>query len=644
VLNVPWLAGLPSSLPFLVLIVVLLVTPKRKLMRASKTAPRPQVRYHAPGRVRLVTGAGVLAALLVLPQIVGAARLDFYTVGLSQVIMILSLGLLVRTSGQVSICHSVFAAIGAVAFSQFAVGLGLPWLVALVLGGLVVVPVGALVALPAIRLSGIYLALATFGFGILVERLLYAREWFFTSFDSGRRMPRPSFAATDHSYYYVVLAIAVLTAVSIVVIHQTRLGRSLQGLADAPVAVTALGLSSSVTRVVVFAISAFMAGEAGVLYGCTVHFAIGTDSHYTSFYSLVLLATLAIAPFGEPWYGVMGGIAAVVPAYVTGINTQDWLNVVFGLLAVDVSVRGYQQMPVWMRRVIDRLGRRRIGPEPRASISGAPARSVVTRGEQDDGGLTVSDLSVRFGGVAAVDSVSFHAPFAQITGLIGPNGAGKTTTFDACSGLNRPREGTITLGGKDITRLGPAARARLGLGRTFQQIQLGESMTVFENVVLGREASFAGSGVRSQLLATRAERRTTQDATLAALELCGIGNLATSRTGALSTGQRRLVELARCLAGPFDMLLLDEPSSGLDRHETAEMERVLQMVVHERRCGILLVEHDMSLVLNICERVHVMDSGRLIFSGTKEEVSASPVVRAAYLGDQSSVLTRSMTT
>ena len=212
----------------------------------------------------------------------------------------------------------------------------------------------------------------------------------------------------------------------------------------------------------------------------------------------------------------------------------------------------------------------------------------------------------------------------RITGLIGPNGAGKTTTFNACSGLNRPSSGRILLHGQDVSGLSPAARARLGLGRSFQVMQLCESLTVFDNVALGRESSQAGARPISQLVASRDDQRVRTAAAAEALELCGITDLADRQAGELSTGQRRLVELARCLAGPFDLLLLDEPSSGLDRDETAQFGDVLQRVVDERGCGILLVEHDMSLVMRVCSYMYVLDFGVLIFDGDATAVARQP--------------------
>jgi ABC-type branched-subunit amino acid transport system ATPase component len=226
------------------------------------------------------------------------------------------------------------------------------------------------------------------------------------------------------------------------------------------------------------------------------------------------------------------------------------------------------------------------------------------------------------------------APVGRITGLIGPNGAGKTTLFNVASGLVRPGAGTLRLHGADMSGLDPAARARRGLGRTFQKMELFDSLTARENVSLGWEAARAGRRPWRHLMETSADRRGRSAAADQALALAGIAGLAARPVAALSTGQRRLVELARCLAGRFSVLLLDEPSSGLDAAETERFGEILTRVVAERGVGILLVEHDMALVMNICDYVHVLDFGTKIFEGGTADVASSETVRAAYLGTE----------
>jgi ABC-type branched-subunit amino acid transport system ATPase component len=286
--------------------------------------------------------------------------------------------------------------------------------------------------------------------------------------------------------------------------------------------------------------------------------------------------------------------------------------------------------PPAIRRFFDRMA-----PKPRdrpatvatdIDFTVAPLRAV------GGPGLQIERLGVRFGGVVAVDDVSIGAPIGTITGLIGPNGAGKTTLFNASSGLVRPTAGRVSFQGRDITRWSPARRARLGLGRTFQRVQLFESLDARTNIHLARECTIAGARPFRHVFARRRDSSTIAHAAAEAIRLTGIADLVDLPVKDLSTGQRRLVELARALAGPFDVLLLDEPSSGLDQNETRRFGDILTRVVAERGIGILLVEHDMSLVRQICERVYVLDFGRVLFEGTAEEMVESEIVREAYLG------------
>jgi len=630
----PLLSGFPASLPFIVLFVVLLVTPKRRLAPASTLVVPPHLQYRAPTSIRLATGVVVFAALAFVPLMVGT-KLTYWTDGMAYSIVLLSLGLLVRTAGLVSLSTTAFAGIAAVSFSQFVVDLSMPWLLAVLLGALVTVPVGAALAIPAIRLRGVFLALATFGAGLMIERLLYPQSFMFTQESVGKVTPRPSFAENDRAYFYVVLAFLLAVAVLIVAIHAGRLGRVLRGLGELPTTVTTLGLSANMTRLIVFCLAAFLAGIGGILHGSLVQYAVSTDPMYTAFSSLVLLALLAISPFREPWFAIFAGVTFVIPGYLSAPSTPYWLNVIFGLASIGIAMQGG---PIGMpqkwadaisRLVPGRAAKRTVSIDSDERDMLVASRSAPTGVAQ---GLEVRDLTVRFGGVTAVKGASFTAPTGRITGLIGPNGAGKTTTFNSCSGLNRPSSGRVSMHGRDITGAPPAARARAGLGRTFQTMELAESLTVFDNVALGREASQAGVNPLTQIFSSPSDRKLRRAAAAEAVELCGIAHLAGVQASNLSTGERRLVELARCLAGPFDVLLLDEPSSGLDRRETEEFAERLRRVVAERGCGILLVEHDMSLVMSVCDYIYVLDFGDLIFEGTPEETSRSAAVQSAYLG------------
>jgi ABC-type branched-subunit amino acid transport system ATPase component/branched-subunit amino acid ABC-type transport system permease component len=636
--TISWMGGLPPSLPFLVLFVVLIVMPRRRLVQRRVTGGRPARRsYQAPVRVRFSAGAVAIGLLAIVP-IVQTTHLSVWSAALIDIILFQSLGLLVRRSGQISLCHLAFAAVGAASFGHFT-GDGLPWLVALVLATLVAVPVGAVVAIPAVRVSGVFLALATLGFGILMEQVFYTRSFMFGVSAIGITDPRPNVSigawhlSSDSGFYYVLLIVTVLVVVVVTAISNGRLGRLLEALADSPLALETHGATSSVLKVIVFCITAALASLAGALTGMLYQYGIGTD--FASFNSLTLVALVVIITIGDPWFAVLGAIGyTVIPGYVTGATTTTILQLLFGVAAATAAygTRG-GTTPQVLRALLDRLGGRRDGavagtqpPAPAVEQSRAGAPPLRE-------GLVVRDLAVQFGGVRAVDDVTLSAPAGVITGLIGPNGAGKTTTFNACSGLTRPTAGQILLHGADVSHKSAAHRARMGLGRTFQRTELFNSLTVRQNVAMGREAALAGRNPLAQIFGSRRAGRLVAAVTDDALALTGTTGLAELQVGLLPIGQRRLVELARVLAGPFDLLLLDEPSSGLDARETEAFGRVLQTVVRERGCGVLLVEHDMTLVRDICDDIYVLDFGSLIFEGTPVEMHESDVVRSAYLGN-----------
>jgi ABC-type branched-subunit amino acid transport system ATPase component/branched-subunit amino acid ABC-type transport system permease component len=624
------LAGIPPSLPFIVLFVALLVFPKRYLVGGAFTPPRPRPTWLAPVRFRWTTAAVLLVALAVVPTFAGV-HITAWTSALGTAIVFLSLGLLVRSSGQVSLCHISFAAIGAVAFSHLAGDQGVPWLPALLLAGLIAVPIGAVLAIPAIRLSGLYLALATFGFGVLLQYMFYGQSYMFGDSGIGLNAPRPGFAQGDTGFYYVALGVAAVLGLAVVLLNRGRLGRLMRGMADAPTVLTTSGATVNTTRVMVFCLSAFIAAIGGAV-AASGQGTISAES-YAPLTSLEYFVLVMIVAGGELWAAALAAVALiVVPAYITGSTVGTVLQLIFGVSAIVVGLlpASAQEMPAPLRAVIDRVfGGRRRGAEPAAAPG--PAGSVHDR--VDSGALALRAVEVRFGGLVAVDGVSLDAPTGRITGLIGPNGAGKSTIFNATSGLLRPRAGDVLLDGRAIGRLSTAERSRQGIGRTFQKMALFESLPVWDNVAIGAEAALAGKNPVRHVAGSPHATRHVAAATAEALALCELADLRDRPVGSLSTGQRRLVELARCLAGDFRFLLLDEPSSGLDHAETERFGRILRGAVQQRGLGILMVEHDMSLVLDVCEHIYVVDFGKLIFEGTPAEVQTSTVVKTAYLGD-----------
>ena len=644
VVNVPWLIGFPSSLPFVVLFIVLLVTPRGKLVvRSFVVARRIPPSWHAPVRARLLSGLVFLALLCAVPWLVGT-NLASYTTALITVILILSLGLLLRTSRQVSLCQYGFAAIGAAAMAHFT-GAGIPWLIALLLAALVAVPVGAFIAIPAIRLSGVFLALATLGFGILLEQMVYTMGWMFGPSSNGLPTTRPDLSiggfqlGSDEGMYFVVLAFVVVVAVAIAVLTQTRLGKLLRALGDSPVALDTYGVNVNVIRVVVFCISAFIAAVAGALTASVDTYAIGDN--FPSFGSLTLVTVVIVVVLGDPWYAfVAAAVLTIIPLYLPGGNVAEVILVILGVGSVLVPVFRHRLQATPPRAVQALADWISTHPSPRASKAGQPEAATVeaavpaARAPRPAGStsLSVENLTIRYGGALAVSNATLAVKAGMITGLVGPNGAGKTSIFNACSGLVKPSAGRIVLHGSDVTHTSPSQRARLGLGRTFQRVQLFESLDVRSNITLARESALAGSNPLRQVVGRRGDAREIDRAVASAIELTGVGAYLDKPVDHLSTGQRRLVELARVLAGPFNTVLLDEPSSGLDPTETEHFGEILCRAVAERGLGVLLVEHDMALVQQTCAQVYVLDYGCMIFEGTPQEMLTAEAVRAAYLG------------
>lgn len=329
--STPALAGLPASLPFLVLFVVLLVSPKHWFAESGRHLALANSHVHLPPKWRRNLLILAYTVVLALPFLVGA-RLPVFTNGAIFVVLFLSMVLLVNLSGQVSLCHAAFAAVGGATFSHLLVGAGLPWLVALAGAGLVTMIVGAVVAIPAIRLSGLYLALATLGLGILLERMVYGTAVMFGATGT-RTAARPDllWLSSDLGFYYLAVAFAIVAGLATIALSRARLGRLLSALADSPTALSTLGTTVIVTRILVFCASAFLAGIAGGLMGALNGTASGVG--FGPMQSLIWLAVLTTGGVGLIKPAVMASIAlAILPAYLRPL--ADFMPVLFGAIAM----------------------------------------------------------------------------------------------------------------------------------------------------------------------------------------------------------------------------------------------------------------------------------------------------------------------
>ncbi len=647
-----FLNDLAPGLPFVILLIVLFVLPRGRLPRPRLVAEAGHKR--AGLKLNLAIAIPLAVALILVPHF-AESRLSTYAGGCALVILFLSLGLLVRESGQVSLAHVGFAAIGAAAFGHMA-GHGIPWGVALVLAGLVVVPFGALLAIPAIRHGGLYLALATFGFGLVLEETFYAKSYMLGKSSIGLTVPLPGGAVIlTNGDYYLILGIAALVSLIVTLLLSGRLGRFLNAFAQSPVALLTSGLDTTTMQVSLFCFAAFLAGIAGALYGSTL--GIVTGSAFDPFQSLIFVAVIVIAAGGAPWYAWVAGLFVMLaPSYLSGTNTASYLNILFGVFAVLTALTPALLQSSAGQRLASATRRLRgtrseaetvsdpdaapaiaagaVAPAPQRGPSLAALHAVPPQTDGDSGDvLELSEVTVRFGGLVAADKISLHAKRGAITGLIGPNGAGKTTTFNATSGLIRASSGRVLLNGRDVTRFGPARRARLGLGRTFQEMNLFDGMSVFENIAVVSDAQDAGSLPWRQMLPRWKARRAVAAQVRDNAKLCGIEDVLDKPAGTLSTAQRRMVDLARALMAAPDLLLLDEPLSGLDVGEGEALMQLLRRLCTERGTAILVVEHDMDFVARVADYVYVLDFGRQIFEGDAATVLESVIVRDAYIGN-----------
>jgi branched-chain amino acid transport system ATP-binding protein len=249
--------------------------------------------------------------------------------------------------------------------------------------------------------------------------------------------------------------------------------------------------------------------------------------------------------------------------------------------------------------------------------------------------LELEEVSVRFGGITALDGVTLRAAAGEVLGLIGPNGAGKTTLFDVISGLRAPDGGRVVLDGTDITRHSSTARARRGLRRTFQRVQTFGWLTVEDNVLTALEWRGGGGGLVADLVASPSRRRLERERrrrVAETLERCGLTGVKDELAASLPIGIARMVELARAIVDPPRLLLLDEPASGLDETEAQRLGGVIQAVRAETGCAVLLVEHDAGFVMLHCDRIVVLDRGSVLAVGLPEEIQGNDAVRSAYLG------------
>lgn len=609
----------------------------------------------AMGAVRVLGVVGIV--LLVLwPQVAptfgdqGSYYVGTVLTAAILTMLAISLNLAMGYAGLLSFLHTGFLAVGGYACAIVMLKLGWnPWL-SIVFAVLITTAFAILVTLVTMRATNIYWGLITLSFDLVVIQI--AQQWSSVTggFNGLVAIPRPSINGVqmdDTQFYYVVLVALVLVYVVCRNIVNSGSGRSFRAVKESEDISTSLGIDPNRARMLAFALSGAMAGLAGALYAMDLSFISPGVADQGP--SLALFIAIFLGGFGTLLGPVLGMIVVtVVQVYLRDMAQYSQLILgCFLLAAILLLPRGIvgswaasrwsKPAPGSVPRPVKREAeaadvardpsgglRRLLGAED-AGRSDAPVELEQRR-------LVARDVSKAFGGVKALRNVDLELRRGSVHGLIGPNGAGKSTLGSCLSAQIHPDDGTIHIGQDRLPRH-PHQVARKGLTRVFQVPHLFETATVIDNMLSGMHMRIRSSWVAAilRLPFFRREERRLRSEALKLLEVVGLADLAERPASVLSHGQKRLVEVARAIGTRPRVLILDEPATGLTPAELDELENVVRML-RDAGLAILLIEHNMEFVMRLCDTITVLNFGEVIAHGDPRSVSASTVVREAYLG------------
>lgn len=530
----------------------------------------------------------------------------------------------------------------------------LPFGLAIIVGALVACGVAVAVGIGALRVKGLLLAVSTMAFAIAASDYLFPRP-IFVETEGARNVALPrgklgpiDLAHRNRAYYWVTLAALAITIVLIAHLRKTGVGRKIIGVRENEAGAAALTISAARTKLTAFALSGFIAGFGGALLGGAA-LIIGYNERFFRVDDSVSVVSMAvIGGLGSLAGAVVGALWVVGLPYlfdesqVVGLFTSS-----LGLLIILLYIPGgFTQIGYWIRSQLLTWLEKRLPERPVKTTTAPPQalRKIRTADlvlNADGSVLTTDKLTVTFGGITAVNQVDFRANPGEVIGLIGTNGAGKSTLLNAIGGYV-PSTGSVTLLGRDVTGFPAHQRAEAGLGRTFQAATLFPELTVRECVMLALEAreptSFWGSllwvpSIRSE------SRKRTEAAEL--IDFLGLGRYADRFVAELSTGTRRIVELASVLAVAPSVICLDEPTAGVAQREAEAFGPLIKRVQQELDATLIVVEHDLPLILSISDRIYCLEAGAVIAEGDPATVRSDPRVIASYLGTDERAIQRS---
>jgi ABC-type branched-subunit amino acid transport system ATPase component/ABC-type branched-subunit amino acid transport system permease subunit len=593
-----------------------------------------------------------LLALLLPVVITQPSRQQLYTAVFAFAICASSLTVLTGWLGQLSLGQMAFAGLAAL-FAARLTTEGVPFWVAI----LVTTVASALLALGigigSLRVRGLYLAVVTFVFALTAQQYFYFLPFFSSDSPDGANVPFPpgklwfiDFPG-QRAYYYAVLVVLAIVLLVLSRLRDSGVGRRIKAVRDNETAAAAYTVPSVRVKLQAFSLAGGLAGLGGALLAGAFANIAFTENFFLVNDSLNLVAMVVIGGMGSVSGAVIGAIFVIgIPALAPNNQLVGLLSSSLGLLVVLLYFpRGLNQITYGVRDAILSWADRRMGERKEPERKSAPpvarrrAEEVVPIGGPV---LGVTDLSVFFGGIGAVSDVSLGVEGGEIVGLIGANGAGKSTLMNAIGGFVGSM-GSVTLLGEEVAGKSPGYRASLGLGRTFQAATLFPELTVTDTLLVALEAK-GRAGMLSTALALPRARRLNKAAQAEVGELVdflGLGRYRDHFVSDLSTGTRRVVELAGLLALDAKVLCLDEPTSGLAQRETEAFGPLIRTIQKELSASVLLVEHDMPLIMGISDRVFCLEAGSIIAEGPPATVRNDPKVVASYLGTDERAIVRS---
>jgi branched-subunit amino acid ABC-type transport system permease component/ABC-type branched-subunit amino acid transport system ATPase component len=639
--------GWAQSVPFLVVIMVLIVRGRGLPLRSYLLDRLPSV---GSGRVRPIPTVVVSAVLVVMMAFVASDEVATYlTVTVTMAITCLSVVVVTGYAGQISLAQYVLGGVGAFAAAKSVSSFGAPFLVALLIAALAALVVGGIVGVPALRSRGINLAIVGLGLGVALFDLLLNNVKYSGGVD-GIAIDSPSIFGWNidpflHPGRYGLVCVVALILVALVVanLRRGRVGRRLLAVRSSERAAASLGVNVYWCKLYAFMVASAIAAIGGTLFAFMQ--SVVLTSQFGVMASINLVAVTVVGGVGS----IPG--ALVGATFVTGgigtwllnmIGLQIWLPLIGGLTVLyvlrtdqglaDINIATYKALRSKLMRPRAAAA---VDPEPLLEKEevGRPAAALRVPARE----LRVEGVSVRYGGVQALDTVSLTVRPGSVHGVIGPNGAGKTTLVDALTGFAEVSAGHVWLDDRDLNGTSPLRRSRAGLRRSFQSVELFSNLTVRDNIAVGCD-----DGGRLSYLTdlVRPGRIVLSDAAEVAIDKFRLKSLLDEPVEALPFGDRRLVAIARAVASAPSVILLDEPAAGLGDSESAELAELVRSLADVWGIAVVLVEHNIDLVLSVSDEITVLAEGRVLAHGTPQEIRGHSGVIAAYLGEEAEQDTR----